>query len=204
MVGAHAPKPPAFRVVLDINVLVSHLNAHRAGRSSTISQRAVALVGGGLHGRTPVQLVTSFAMIDAYRNVLLRSGADPFAVEEAAEAWIEMMRFGPDELDPLLILGGTPDLSLKDQEDGGVLAVAFAARANVVVTDNLADFEVGDCETFETSTVRRRDGKTRRLTCQTAREAGWPGPHRRASRGLRALDGDRLRHFARLGPLCLW
>ena len=166
MVDADAPKPPALRVVLDVNVIISNLNAHRAGRSGTISQRAVALVLGSPSDRRPVQLVTSFAMVDTFRNVLLRSGADPFAVEQAAEAWIQMMKFGPDELDPLLVLGGAPDLSLQDREDGGVLAVAFAARANVLVTDNLEDFAVSDCEVFETCVVRRRDGKIRRLACQ--------------------------------------
>ena len=76
------------------------------------------------------------------------------------------MKYGPDELDPMLILGGTPDLTLTDTEDGGVLATAFAAKANILVTGNLKDFAVGNCEIFKTSVVKRPDGKTRELTCQ--------------------------------------
>jgi hypothetical protein len=75
------------------------------------------------------------------------------------------MKAGPEQLDPHLILGGTPDLTLKDTEDGGVLATAFAARAHVLVTDNLLDFNPARCESYATTTIRLPDGDTRTLTC---------------------------------------
>jgi hypothetical protein len=76
------------------------------------------------------------------------------------------MRYGPRRLDPYVVFGGTPDPSLLDTEDGGVLATAFAAHADVLVTDNLSDFAASDCETFPTSVVRRSDGTQRQLSCQ--------------------------------------
>lgn len=64
------------------------------------------------------------------------------------------------------MFSGTPDLGILDTEDGCVLATAFAADTDVLVTDNLVDFAAADCEVFNTSTVQRADGSTRRLSCQ--------------------------------------
>ncbi|MBU6461352.1 MAG: hypothetical protein KGL35_02765 [Bradyrhizobium sp.] len=47
-----------------------------------------------------------------------------------------------------------------------MLATAFAARADVLITDNLSDFAAADCETLATSVVRRSDGTQRQLSCQ--------------------------------------
>ena len=47
-----------------------------------------------------------------------------------------------------------------------MLATAFAARADVLITDNLSDFAATDCETWETSVVKRPDGTRRQLSCQ--------------------------------------
>jgi len=156
----------AFTVVVDVNVLVSAQNASRAGRVATISQRTLAYVtSGNVHGM-PVQMAVSFKMIDAYRDVLLRHGYDADAIDAAAEALMDLVRHGPRVLDPYLVFGGTPDPSLRDVKDGGVLATAFAASADVLVTDNLSDFLAADCEAFNTSVGRRPDGQTRQLSCQ--------------------------------------
>ena len=160
------PDPSILTIVLDVNVLVSDQNARRAGRISTISQRAVRHVtSGSLSGR-PVQLAISFKMIDTYCDVLLRKGYALPAVQEAAEALVEIMKRGPKALDPYLVFGGTPDPAPKDAEDADVLATAFAADAGLLVTDNLADFSVRDCEVFNTSLAQLPDGKTRQLSCQ--------------------------------------
>jgi len=47
-----------------------------------------------------------------------------------------------------------------------VLATAFAARADLLITDNLSDFATDDCESWTTSVVRRSDGSNRNLSCQ--------------------------------------
>lgn len=62
---------------------------------------------------------------------------------------------------------------IKDIEDGGVLATAYAAHAGILITDNLKDFVGQDAETYRTSHVQAPDGKTRTLlchSCQTRRK----------------------------------
>jgi hypothetical protein len=76
-----------------------------------------------------------------------------------------MMKFGPAGFDPHIVLGGSPDPALKDLEDGGVLATAYAAHAGILITDNLKDFAGQDAETYRTSRVQAPDGKTRELYC---------------------------------------
>jgi hypothetical protein len=156
-------------VLADVNVWIAAQNANRAGRTNTVSQRVLRYVTAGYVQNPPVQLVVSFKMIDTYRDVLRRQGYDNHAIEMAAGALIEMMKNGPRALDPYVVFGGTPDLAVLDTEDGGVLATAFAAAVDVLVTDNLADFAAGASEKYNTSTVRRAGGTTRQLSCQIHR-----------------------------------
>jgi predicted nucleic acid-binding protein len=150
-------------VVPDVNVLVSKLNADRAGRSSTISQKVVRyLISGSIIGE-PVQIAMSFKMLDAYREVLLRKDYAEQLVEESISGLIGMMKFGPLGFDPHIILGGSPDPALKDSEDCGVLATAYAAHATILITDNLKDFAVQGAETFQTSRSKTPNGTIREL-----------------------------------------
>ena len=152
-------------VVPDVNVLVSKLNADRAGRPSTTSQKVVRfLVSGSIVGE-PVQIAMSFKMLDTYRDVLLRNGYPEELVEEQISGLTGMMKFGPLGFDPYMVLGGSTDPALKDSEDGGVLATAHAARASLVITDNLKDFAGQDAETFQTSHGKTPKGMTRELYC---------------------------------------
>lgn len=152
-------------VVPDVNVLVSKLNADRAGRSSTISQKVVRhLISGSIIGE-PVQIAMSFKMLDTYRELLLRKDYPEGLVEESISGLIGMMKFGPLGFDPHIVLGGSPDPALKDSEDGGVLATAYAAHAAILITDNLKDFAGQDAETFQTSHGKTPNGTTRELYC---------------------------------------
>jgi predicted nucleic acid-binding protein len=162
-------QPPVLTVLPDVNVLVSAQNANRAGRTNTISQRVLRYLTTGYVHEPPIQLVVSFKMIDTYREVLKRRGINDDAIEMASGALIEIMKNGPRALDPYVVFGGTPDPAILDVEDGGVLATAFAAKANVLITDNLDDFVVGNCETYTTSVMARPDGSTRQLSCQIHR-----------------------------------
>jgi predicted nucleic acid-binding protein len=54
---------------------------------------------------------------------------------------------------------------LKDGEDGGVLATAYAAKATILITDNVKDFAGQDAETFRTSHGKTPSGTTRELYC---------------------------------------
>ncbi len=105
-------------------------------------------------------------MINTLSQVLQRLSVADDVADDVARTVIDMMARGPEELRPYVILGGSPDLSLKDPEDGGVLATAFAARAHLLVTDNLADFMPAGCECFQTSTMRLTDATERILTSQ--------------------------------------
>jgi predicted nucleic acid-binding protein len=152
-------------VVPDVNVLVSKLNADRAGRSSTISQKVVRhLISGSIIGE-PVQVAMSFKMLDAYREVLLQKDYPGELVEESISGLIGVMKFGPLGFDPHIVLGGSPDPALKDSEDGGVLATAYAAHASILITDNLKDFAVQGAETFQTSRSKTPNGTLRELYC---------------------------------------
>lgn len=152
-------------VVPDINVLVSKLYADRSAKSSTTSQKVVRhLVSGAIDGE-PVQIAMSFKMLDTYREVVLRKEYPEALVEEQISALVDMMKFGPAGFDPHIVLGGSPDPALKDIEDGGVLATAYAAHAGILISDNLKDFAGQDAETYRTSRVRTPSGETRELYC---------------------------------------
>jgi predicted nucleic acid-binding protein len=152
-------------VVPDVNVLVSKLNADRAGRSSTISQKVVRYLISGTLISEPVQIAMSFKMLDTYRDVLLRKDYPEDLVEASISGLVGIMKFGPLGFDPHLVLGGSPDPALQDREDGGVLATAYAAQADLLITDNLKDFAGQDAETFRTSRVKTTGGTTRELYC---------------------------------------
>jgi hypothetical protein len=155
-----------LRVVLDVNIFVRLVKAKREHRTGTAAQRIFsALETGQICGR-PAQIVASHRMIDTLSNVLHRLSVPTPEAEDFSRAVIYAMKAGPEELDPHLMLGGTPDLTLRDVEDGGVLATAFGARAHVLVTDNLTDFRPQGCETYETTKIRLADGSKRTLTCQ--------------------------------------
>jgi predicted nucleic acid-binding protein len=152
-------------VVPDVNVLVSKLNADRAGRSSSISQKVVRhLIAGSIIGE-PVQIAMSFKMLDTYRDVLLRKNYPEELVDESISGLIGIMKFGPLGFDPHIVLGGSVDPTLKDNEDGAVLATAYATKANILITDNLKDFAGQDAEMFQTSHAKTPNGTTRELSC---------------------------------------
>jgi hypothetical protein len=165
---------PPLRVVLDVNFYVRLAKAKLQQRTGTSAQRIFsALETGRVCGR-PVQIVASHKMMDTLSDVLQRLSVPAEVADDFGRAIIDAMKAGPEELDPHVILGGTPDLRLQDAEDGGVLATAFAGRAHVLVTDNLADFMPGGCEVFETTKLKFQDGSRRVLTCQIIR---WPDDH---------------------------
>jgi hypothetical protein len=153
-----------LRIVLDINVFVRLLKAKREKQNATAVQRIFSALECGWICRHPAQIVVSYRMMDTLSAVLRRMSVPADLAEEFGSAVIDAMKAGPEELDPLLILGGTPDLTIKDEEDGGVLATALGARAHVLVTDNLTDFMPSGCETYNTSKLRFTDGSERILT----------------------------------------
>lgn len=151
----------ALRVLLDVNVWVANLLAASRGRRDTAVQKIVAAVTGGRwdrHGRS-VQLVVSHEMLETLEIVLRRKGIAAGSAAAYADAVIGIMRFGPDELDPYLVLGGREQFAVPDAEDAGVLATAFAARTDLLVTDNLKDFVTREAQRANTTVVRTSAGE---------------------------------------------
>lgn len=164
---------PALRVLLDVNIWVSNLIATERGRQGTAVQKIVSAVASGAWGRDGrrVQLVISHEMLHTLATVLLRLGARSDSVEAYTDAIRSIMSFGPDELDPYLLLGGREQFAMQDREDAGVLATAFSAKADLVVTDNLKDFASADALRLDTRVVRSSTG-SRQLYALRHRQPG--------------------------------
>jgi hypothetical protein len=162
--------PSAVRLLLDINILVSDVLGRARGRQGTPSQKLFDAVLAGRLGGTAIQLVVSIPMLDRFHDVLLRLGAEARDAEVARLALIDLVRSGPDALDPYLLLDRS-DVSfpLADEEDAAVLAAAFAARADLLVTDNLGDFAAAGGTITNTLMARHSDGRARQLTRQALR-----------------------------------
>jgi predicted nucleic acid-binding protein len=149
-----------LRILLDVNVWVTNLMASTKGRRGTAAQRIVSMVTSGRWGddEREVQLVISIEMLETLDRVLKRHGATPDSSEAFIEAIKGIMKYGPDELDPYLVFGGHEQFAMADVEDAGVLATAFAARANLLVTDNLKDFWSKDALRVDTRIVKASSG----------------------------------------------
>ncbi len=142
------------RVLLDINVFVANIIAQDRGHAKTATQTLVSMVAGqrwGLADRS--QLVISFEMIETLEAVLQRLKFAPDRIKAYSDAIIDIMKYGPDALDPYLILGGEERFTLPDAEDAGVLATAIGAGADILVTDNLADFTAKDAAVVDTQRI---------------------------------------------------
>jgi hypothetical protein len=94
-----------------------------------------------------VQLALSFKMIDTFRGVLQRKDYDPVAVDAAAQALVAIIRYGPRRLDPYVVFGVTPDPSLLDTEDGGVVSIANPIRWRLMENRAMLPLDVGFVQT---------------------------------------------------------
>lgn len=152
-----------LRILLDVNVWVANLLASAKGRHDTAIQKIIFMVSGGRWDKREVQLVVSHEMLETLEVVLERLGATPENTEAYTAAVKSIMQFGPEELNPYLLLGGGREqFAMTDTEDAGVLATAFASRASLLVTDNLKDFETKDSLRVDTRIVKASSG-TRQL-----------------------------------------
>jgi hypothetical protein len=93
-------------------------------------------------------------MADTLERVLTRVVISAARSRDFASSVIDLMKAGPEQLDPHLLISGRDHLGMHDREDGGVLATAIAAKAGLIVTDNLRDFQTNDSETRKTRMVR--------------------------------------------------
>lgn len=143
-----------LRVLLDVNVWVSNVLATDRAYKGTASQTLVSMVSNHRWGISDKsQLIVSFEMINTLETVLRRRGVGPDRIAAYCESIMDFMRYGPEALDPYLILGGEERFPMADTEDAGVLATAVGGRADIIVTDNLRDFVTKDADLIETQVI---------------------------------------------------
>lgn len=149
----------AVRVLLDVNIFVGNIIAHDRGHQGTATQALVDMVSSRRWGLTDrAQLIVSFDMMDTLETVLCRLDYPEERIRAYCGAIADIMRYGPDRLDPYLVLGGEEQFPLTDAEDARVMATAFAARADILVTDNLKDFAGKDALVVDTQRIATRSG----------------------------------------------
>jgi PIN domain len=152
------------RVLLDVNIFVGSIIAYDRGHRGTATQTLVSLVSGQQWGNDDrAQLVISFEMIETLETVLRRMHFPEDRIKAYTGSLIDIMRYGPDLLDPYLILGGEERFAIADVEDAGVLATAFGAGVDILVTDNLRDFASKDAAVLDTHVVNTKASGERRL-----------------------------------------
>lgn len=141
-------------MLLDVNIFVGNIMAHDRGRKGTATQTLLSMVSSqtwGMNARA--QLVISFDMIDTLETVLRRLDFTEDRITAYSGSIIDIMKYGPEALDPYLILGGEERFAMPDVEDAGVLATAIGTGADILVTDNLRDFATKDASVIDTQVV---------------------------------------------------
>lgn len=152
------------RVLLDINIYIGSIIATQRGHTRTATQTLLSMVGSHQWGSTgSAQLVISLEMIETLEAVLRRLGFAADLIRAYSAAILDIMKYGPEGVDPYLVLGGEERFALPDVEDAGVLATAFAARADLLVTDNLRDFATKDALSVKTQVVTTTSAGPRAL-----------------------------------------
>ncbi|WP_029621083.1 PIN domain-containing protein [Pseudorhizobium marinum] len=152
------------RVLLDVNVFVGNIMARDRGHKGTATQTLVSMVSSQKWGIDDgAQLVISFEMIETLETVLRRLKFTEDRIKAYTGSIIDIMKYGPDSLDPYLILGGQERFAMSDVEDAGVLATAFGAEADILVTDNLMDFATKDASVVDTQVVTTTSSGRRTL-----------------------------------------
>ena len=153
---------PPLRICLDANVWVSYVAASAVLKRGTPADLVDMIDEGHARG-IPLQLFLSWELIDTIQEVLRRLGVE-FGLMTLFIAAIEgLMRSGPERLEPPLFLTGRDQLAMHDREDAGVLGSCFAHDVELLVTDNLVDFDTLDAERIDTQIITRGDGSTRQL-----------------------------------------
>jgi hypothetical protein len=155
-----------MRICADLTVWVQDELVHRAGGEPSAASRIIDAIKRREWNGEPLQLVVSVQMLDMLRHVLIaHREAAPGNTEIYVEAIEDLVRNGPERLDPHLLLAGRERFPIRDREDQGVLAVAMMARVDLLVTGNLRHFQTSECEVIATrSTVDR--GGARQLHAQ--------------------------------------
>jgi predicted nucleic acid-binding protein len=152
------------RLCLDVNVWISYLIGLQHGRNRGAIHTIVAMAQAMRAGERPVQLVISMEMLGTVERVLASAGFSETAIVDFSDGLLDLVRSGPELLDPYLLISGRDQLGLHDREDAGVLAMAIASRTDLLLTDNLDDFRTRGCAVVKTRQLKT-GGKERQLYC---------------------------------------
>jgi hypothetical protein len=153
-----------LRLCLDLNVWCAVLLANMRGRTGTASQRLVETVARGTCGLGPTQLVVSWGMLTRLRDVLERKLRVPRTrVDAYLQAIVGYASQGPMGEPPLLLLGGTGVVALRDEEDAHVLESAVAGEADILATANFDDFVNYRSRIVQSGRVAIHDGPRKRM-----------------------------------------
>lgn len=114
----------------------------------------------------------SLEMLDTLERVLARIGLPLEEAREAVGSIASIMMAGPEHLTPYLLISGRDQLTLHDREDAGVLATAISARVNLLITDNLKDFQTSDGEVINTRILRSKPTERQLFTILHERQDG--------------------------------
>jgi predicted nucleic acid-binding protein len=144
---------PILRICLDVNIWVAHVLAIQNGRQRSSASALAQIMRDRECEAGPVQLVISWEMLATLENVLHRLHFDPKDIADVIAALIGLMKAGPEQFDPHLLPEGGKTLPMKDTEDAGMLASLIAVRADLLITNNLADFAIKGCERIDTQKV---------------------------------------------------
>ena len=105
-------------------------------------------------GENLAQVAISLEMVDNIERVLVGQGVTETGARDFIQTILNIVRSGPEKLDPYLLLSGRDQLAVSTREDAGVLATAIAAKASLLVTANLRDFVTNDSEVLETQIIK--------------------------------------------------
>ena len=152
-----------LRVCLDANVWVGFLLAESKGHADTVASRLVGFVTDVGRSEVPFQIVLTHELLDTLRRVLTRLGFAMATTEAFLASLVDLAATGPDRDGPSLLVSGRDQIAMDDREDAGILASCFAGRADLLVTDNLRDFQTNDADRLDTRSVRTRDQRRRQL-----------------------------------------
>ena len=153
----------ALRICLDVNIWITHFLAVQNGRPGGSATALVHLARNMKCDAGPVQLVLSWEMLATLEDVLGRLRFDQQDIADITAGIIGLMKAGPEQFDPAMLPEGGKTLPMKDAEDAGVLASSIAARADLLITNNLTDFAVKDCERIDTRLITLHGQPPRQL-----------------------------------------
>ena len=140
--------------MLDVNVWVNHYLSLSRGRQGSAAQRLVRAAFDGHCRLGPIQPVVSHAMLDTLQAVLVRLDL-PEPLAEAARNAVEASAIGGvGGRPPYGMLGGGVQ-PLADFEDRAVLETAIAGQADLLVTNDMADFTPGPRADIDAGVLRR-------------------------------------------------